>query len=90
MSPTPFFHSTLEKGLVIMITDIFLHTVELDFKTCQDKNHLGFKNQITNDQLGQISFKSLQDKNNLSLRTKLVVTKNVLKLKFDYTWCKAQ
>ena len=58
-------------------------TVKLDFKNRQDKNQLGFKNQITNDQLGQISFKNRQDKNNLTLRTKMAVTKNVLKVKFD-------
>ena len=60
-----------------------LCTVKLDFKNRQDKNQLGFKNQITNDQLGQISFKNRQDKNNLTLRTKMAVTKNVLKVKFD-------
>ena len=58
-------------------------TVELDFKNRQDKNQLGFKNQITNDQVNKISFKDHQDKNNLTLRTKMAVTKNVLKVKFD-------
>ena len=58
-------------------------TVELDFKNRQDKNQLGFKNQIINDRLDQISSKNCQDKNNLTLRTKIVVTKNVLKVKFD-------
>ena len=62
---------------------IFYHTVEPDFKNRQDKNQLGFKNQIINDQLEQISFKNCQDKSNLTLRTKMVVTKNVLKVKFD-------
>ena len=33
-------------------------TVKLDFKNRQDKNQLGFKNQITNDQFDQISFKN--------------------------------
>ena len=42
-----------------------------------------FKNQIANDQVDQISFKDRQDKNNLILRTKMAVTKNVLKVKFD-------
>ena len=64
---------------------VIQNTVELDFKNRQDKNQLGFKNQITNDQLGQISFKNRQDKNNLTLRTKMAVTKNVLKVKFDCT-----
>ena len=59
------------------------NTVKLDFKNRQDKNQLCFKNQITNDQLDQMSFKSRQDKNNLTLRTKIAVTKNVLKVKFD-------
>ena len=63
-----------------------VHSVEIDFKNRQDKNQLGFKNQVTNDQLGQISFKNRQDKNNLTLRTKMAVTKNVLKVKFDCTW----
>ena len=61
-------------------------TVKLDFKNGQDKNQLGFKNQITNDQLGQISFKNRQDKNNLTLGTQMAVTKNVLKVKFDCTY----
>ena len=52
----------------------------------QDKNQLGSKNQINNDQIGQISFKNRQDKNNLTLRTKMAVTKNVLKVKFDCTY----
>ena len=52
-------------------------------KNHQDKNQLGFKNQITNDQLGQIIFKNPQDKNNLTLRTIMTVIKNVLKVKFD-------
>ena len=58
-------------------------TVKLDFKNRQVKNQLGFKNQINNDQLDQISFKNRQDKNNLTLRTKMSVTKYVLKVKFD-------
>ena len=58
-------------------------TVKLDFKNRQDKNQLGFKNQITNDKLGQISFKNRQDKNNLTLRMKMAETTNVLKVKFD-------
>ena len=58
-------------------------TVKLDLKNRQDKNQLGFKNQIPNDQVDQISFKDRQDKNNLTLRTKMAVTKNVLKVKFD-------
>ena len=62
-----------------------VNTVELDFKNRQDKNQLGFKNKITNDQIGQISFKNLEDKKNLTLRTKMAVTKNVLKVKFDCT-----
>ena len=57
--------------------------MKFDFKNRQDKNQLGFKNQITNDQLGQISFKNRQDKNNLTLRTKMAVTENVLKVNFD-------
>ena len=60
-------------------------TVELDFKNRQDKIQLGFKNQNTNDQFDQISFKDHQDKNNLTVRTKMVVTKNVLKVRFDRT-----
>ena len=52
-------------------------------KNRQDKNQLGFKNHIANDQVDQISFKDRQDKNNLTLRTKMAVTKNVLKVKFD-------
>ena len=60
-------------------------TVKLDFKNRQDKKQLDFKNQITNDQLGQINFKNRQDKNNLTLRTKIAVTKNVLNVKFDCT-----
>ena len=62
-----------------------LGTVDLDFKNRQDKNQLGFKNQISNDRLDQISFKNPQDKNNLTLRTIMIVTKNVLKVKFDCT-----
>ena len=57
--------------------------VKLDFKNRPDKNQLGFKNQIANDKVDQISFKDRQDKNNLTLRTKMAVTKNVLKVKFD-------
>ena len=34
------------------------YTVELDFKSIQDKNQLVFKNQITNDQVDQISIKN--------------------------------
>ena len=60
-------------------------TVKLDSKNRQDKNQLDFKNQITNDQLGQFSFKNCQYKNNLTLRTKMAVTKNCLKVKFDCT-----
>ena len=60
-------------------------TVKLDFKNRQDKNQLGFKNQIANDQVDQISFKDRQDKNNLTLRIKMTVTKNVFKVKFDCT-----
>ena len=56
---------------------------QVSSKNSQDKNKLGFKNLITNDHLDQISFKNHQDKNNLTLRTKIVVTKNVLKVKFD-------
>ena len=59
------------------------NTVKLDFKSCQDKNRLGFKNQIINEQLDQISFKNRQDKNIWTLRTKMAVTKHVLKVKFD-------
>ena len=59
--------------------------VKLDFKNLQEKNQLDFKNQITNDQLDQICFKNRQDKNNMTLRTKMAVTKNVLKVKFDCT-----
>ena len=51
-----------------------MRTVELDFKNRQDKNQLGFKNQVANDR---------QDKHNLTLRTKMAVTKNVIKVKFD-------
>ena len=58
-------------------------TVKLDFKNHQDKNQLGFKNQNANYQVDKISFKDRQDKNNLTLRTKMAVTKNVLKVKFD-------
>ena len=36
---------------------LVLYAVKLDFKNCQDKYQLGFKNQITNDQFDQISFK---------------------------------
>ena len=61
----------------------FHSTVKLGFKNHQDKNQLGFKNQISNDQLDQISFKNHLDKNNLTLRTKMRVTKNVLKVNFD-------
>ena len=60
--------------------------VKLDFKNHQDKNQLGFKNQIANDKVDQISFKDRQDKKNLTLRTKIAVTKNVLKVKFDCTF----
>ena len=66
--------------------DFFESTVQLDFKNRHDKNQLGFKNQIINDQLDQISFKNRQDKNNLTLRTKIAVTKNVPKVKFDCTY----
>ena len=52
-------------------------TVELDCKNRQDRNQLGFKNQITNDQLEQIGCKDHKDKNNLTLRTKMAVPKNV-------------
>ena len=73
--------------IVIKISFIYgfdnMYKVKLDFKNRQDKNQLGFKNQINNDQLDQISFKNRQDKNNLTLRTKMSVTKNVLKVKFD-------
>ena len=62
--------------------NFFSNTIEHGFKNRQNKNQLGFKNQITNDQLDQISFKNCQDKNNLTLRTKMIVTKNVLKVKF--------
>ena len=31
----------------------------------------------------QINFKNRQDKNNLTLRTKMIVTRNILKVKFD-------
>ena len=63
------------------------NTVKLDFKNRQNKNQLiSFKNQINNDQHDQISFKNRQDKNNLTLRTKIAVTKNVLKVKFDCTY----
>ena len=58
---------------------ILLCTVKLDFKNRQVKNQLGFKNQINNDQLDQISFKNYQDKNNLTLRTKMGMTKMFLK-----------
>ena len=58
-------------------------TVKLDFKNRQDKNQLSFKNQNANNQVNKISFKDPQDKNNLTLRTKMAVTKNVLKVKFD-------
>ena len=58
-------------------------TVKLDFKNHQDKNQLGFKNQNTNDIVDQISFKDRQDKNKLTLRTKMAVTKSVLKVKFE-------
>ena len=51
---------------------IFFSTVKLDFKNRHDKNQLGFKNH--------------QDKNILTLRTKIAVTKNVLKVKFDCTF----
>ena len=34
-------------------------TVKLDFKNRQDKNQLGFKNQIINDQPDKISYKNL-------------------------------
>ena len=71
--------------LAPMVLGSFSHTVELDFKRRQDKNQLGFKNQITNDQVDQISFKDRHDKSNLTLRTKMVMTKNVLKVKFDCT-----
>ena len=67
-----------------------MSTVELDFKNRQDKNQFGFKNQITNDQFEKISFKNRQDKNNLTLRTKMAVTKNVLKVKLDYICRKEQ
>ena len=62
-----------------------VYTVKLDFKNRQNKNQLDFKNQITNDQLDQISFRNRQDKNDLTLRTKMAVTKSVLKVKFDCT-----
>ena len=62
-----------------------INTVKLDFKNRPYKNQLGFKNQITNDQVDRISFKDRQDKKNLTLRTKMAVTKNVLKVKFDCT-----
>ena len=61
-----------------------LGTVDLDFKNRQDKNQLGFKNQISNDRLDQISFKNPQDKNNLTLRTFLVTVIFVLKVKLSY------
>ena len=72
----------LKKAVQILC---FRSTVKLDFKNRQDKNQPGFKNQITNDQLGQISFKNRQDKNNLTLRTKMAMTRYVLKVKFDCT-----
>ena len=65
---------------------ILSSTVKLDFKNCQDKNQLWFENQIANDQVNKVSFKDRQDKNNMTLRTKMAVTKNVLKVKFDCTW----
>ena len=61
---------------LLKITEQKDTTVELDFK-----NQLCFKKQITNDQLDQNSFKIRQDKNNLTLRTKMAVTKNILKVK---------
>ena len=64
----------------------FKSTVKLDFKNRQDKNQLGFKNQIANDQVDHISFRDCQNKNNLTLRTKMTVTKNFLKVKFDCTY----
>ena len=57
----------------------------INIKNRQDKNQLVFKNQFTDDQLGQISFKNRQNKNNLTLRTQMAVTKSVLKVKFDCT-----
>ena len=75
------------QSISLKVTEINIwhtaNTVKLDFKNRQDKNHLVFKNQITNDQPGQISFNNRQDKNNLSLRTKMIVTKNALKVRFD-------
>ena len=38
-----------------------VYTVQLDFKYRQDKNQLGFKNQIADDQVDQISFEDRQD-----------------------------
>ena len=61
LNKLPYTHSPPPKD--------FENTVKLDFKNRQDKKWLGFKNQITNDQLGQINFKNHQDKNNLTLRT---------------------
>ena len=66
-------------------TALLNSTFEPGFKNRQDKNQLGFKNQMASDQVNQISFKDRQDKNNLTLRTKMAVTKNVLKVKFDCT-----
>ena len=57
--------------------------VELDFKNRQDKNQLGFKNQITNDQLVQISFKNHQDKNILTLTAEPIVVPNP---QMDHIW----
>ena len=82
-------YTTLIRGFILfsyLSQDVNTYTVKLDFKNHQDKNQLGFKNQITNDQPDQISFKNCQDKNNLTLRTKIAVTKNVLKVKFDCTF----
>ena len=50
---------------------MIFYTVKLDFKNHQDKNQLGFKNQITNDQHDQISFKNRQDKNQLGFKNKI-------------------
>ena len=65
-------------GRQLKINNLNETKVKLYFKNCQNKNQLGFKNQ-----LDQISYNSHQDKTNLTLRTKMAVTKNVLTAKFD-------
>ena len=70
-------------GLSTLMTTYFTCTVELGFKNHQNKNLLDFKNQITNYQIWLLALRTVKIRTCLTLRTKMAVTKKVLKAKFD-------